>query len=347
MTLDKANAKLTRVSIRAKGNRLYLRATLPPKFGNDKPKQYELSTGLPNNTQGIKIALARAQKLESDLNLEKFSWADWLDLPGGGTLLIPDAIKQFEQYYWETRAQTVSRRDNFKTDYLRPFSYLPPDESLTAEVLRRVLVRFPADSRDRVRAYVAFGALARWAKLELGDDWKRLRGEYKAKSDRVIPTDEQIEEIRESIKNPAWQWVFGMLSAYGLRPHEIFHLDCSLLPVLEVKQDTKTRDRLVYPVPGRWVEQWDLYQIKLPNIQIEGKSNKAIGTKISQDFKERKLGIVPYALRDAYAIRCAVVGVDSLIASKWMGHSLSIHQQSYLRFIDKIAMQRIWEKLGK
>jgi hypothetical protein len=197
-----------------------------------------------------------------------------------------------------------------------------------------------------LRAYVAFGALAKFAKIDLPDDWAKLRGEYKPSGDRVVPSDIEISKIREKILDPQWRWVFGILAAYGLRPHELFYLDFSKMPILIVQAGTKTGHRLVYPMPGRWVEEWDLAETH-PLEKPEEKANKYIGQRIAKKFHSLELGIVPYGLRDAYAIRAAVLGIDSAIASKWMGHSLEVHYRSYLRFIDQIAHDKIWEKLGK
>uniref|UniRef100_UPI001CFE5416 hypothetical protein n=1 Tax=Microseira wollei TaxID=467598 RepID=UPI001CFE5416 len=35
----------------------------------------------------------------------------------------------------------------------------------------------------------------------------------------------EADASRTRITNRAWQWVYGMLAVYGLRPHEIFNLD--------------------------------------------------------------------------------------------------------------------------
>ncbi len=59
--LGKANAALDRVQIRQKGDRLYLRATLPPKLGEgDKPKRCELSTGYGAHAEGLRFAKAKS-----------------------------------------------------------------------------------------------------------------------------------------------------------------------------------------------------------------------------------------------------------------------------------------------
>jgi integrase len=301
---------------------------------------------LNNDPEGIRIALLRAQKIESDLNLDRFQWSDWTDALPDNALRVSEAIEEFTRWYWQTRKSTPAREKDFVNVYGRFFAFLPQAEALTGELLRSTLVNFEPDSYYRMRAYLAYGALARWAGIELPKDWKFLKGKYQPRRDRLILSDKDLENLRDSITNPAWQWVFGILAAYGLRPHEIFHLDLSRFPVLKVQEETKTGARLVYPLHGHWAEAWELDKVALPNIKIEGKTNKELGTKISQEFRDRKLGIVPYSLRDAYAIRGAKLGIDSLMMSKWMGHSVAVHSEHYLSYIDEAAMERIWQANG-
>ena len=97
-----------------------------------------------------------------------------------------------------------------------------------------------------------------------------------------------------------------LLTVHGIRPHEIFHLDCSQMcdypPVLQVKENTKTGSRLVYPLPDeRRVTTWKLHEQILPKIDTTNKSNMKLGQKISQRFWEYKIPS-PYHFRDAYAI---------------------------------------------
>jgi hypothetical protein len=54
---------------------------LPPKDGEGKWKQYEVRTGCFAGDNGYKAALAKAQKMESDLIFERFQWSDWGDKP--------------------------------------------------------------------------------------------------------------------------------------------------------------------------------------------------------------------------------------------------------------------------
>lgn len=344
LSIDEINLSFVRVKIRVKGEKLYLRATVPAKDGVGR-KQYDIATGLANNQDGLRVAKARAQRLEADLNLQKFQWSDWITIADPKTgITVKEAVTRFEAWYWEIRGKTLGREQAYRDGYQRYFDLLPESSSIDGKLLREYLVKFPADSDKRRRAHLAFGAIARFLKIELPSDWKYLKGKYQPASDRYIPSDQEIEEIWQSIANPGWRWVFGILAAYGLRPHEVFFLDLSELPVIRVNKNTKTGERLVYPVPGHWVKVFELSELEFPNIITAGKSNQDLGEKISQAFRARRLPVVPYGLRDAYAVRCAVNGIDSSIAAKWMGHDISIHCKHYQKYIDKVAMQKIWEQ---
>jgi integrase len=116
-------------------------------------------------------------------------------------------------------------------------------------------------------------------------------------------TEAQILEIWRGIKQPGWKWVYGMLATYGLRPHEIFNLDLERFTcqtkAIRVFDTTKTGQRLAYPCPSAWRERFELWDVQLPDIQTEGKSNKDLGRKVSQEFREQKIWHDPYDLRHA------------------------------------------------
>ena len=39
-------------------------------------------------------------------------------------------------------------------------------------------------------------------------------------TEKDIPSDKEILEIWESISDPRWKWVHGMVAAFGIRPSE-------------------------------------------------------------------------------------------------------------------------------
>ena len=95
---------------------------------------------------------------------------------------------------------------------------------------------------------IAFRRLADFAGLDPNvlKELSKLGKGYTSKSvePRSLPRDEEIVDLWESVKNPAWQWVISILVIYGLRPHEIFRIRTDKIdedpPILEVEEETKT-----------------------------------------------------------------------------------------------------------
>ena len=340
--IDRANKKLDRVSIIKRGKRLSFRATLPPKPRDGvKPKQYTLSTGLPATDEGLKLAVAKAKQLEADLIYERFSWGISTE-----QITVGEATASFEKDYWNTREKTINRAKNYKYDYLNHFLYLPQDEILTPELLKSALLNSTQpDSRSRRGRTIAYAALLNF--LEIKHELNKYRGNYQPTEKRKIPREDEIDFYYENrCKSPQWKWVYGIIACYGIRPHEIFHLDVSLLgeypPILKVLDETKTGSRIVYPIPNEErVVRWNLKYRVMPRIKTEGKSNIELGGKISQKYNE--LGIPsPYHFRDAYAIRGEVLNFNPATVAQWMGHSLDVHYKRYLRHINQTHLTDAW-----
>ena len=319
-----------------------LRGTLPPKSGDgDKPKRYTISTGFPANNRGLTLAIAKAQEIEIDLLYSRFSWGQ-----SNKDCCVAEIIARFEDNYWQKKQKTINRVDNYKTDYLKAFLFLPQDEILTADLLKRALLQTEVDSRKRLRFTIAYNALAKFAGIDI--DLSPYKGKYKAEKIRVIPTESEIEAYYETITNPAWRWVFGIIATFGIRPHEVFRLDVSRLgeypPILKVEDNSKTGSRLIYSIPSeRWVIDWDLSDRILPRIATEGKSNRVLGGKISQGFCERNLPSA-YHFRDAYAIRGVIYNFNPFNVAEWMGHSLTVHEQKYLRHMQEKHFTESWQR---
>jgi len=346
-SIEGYNKRLTRVQMRVRGKKIYLRATLPKKDGNGT-KQQDIATKLDiGSPEALRIAFSKAQRLESDLNLERFDWADW-----GGTASVTrsksigDAITLFENDYWNRKQKTKNREETYKIDYSRPFSFLPEESELTGSMLLRCLCEFDPASRDRLRAYTAYGSLARLAGIELPLHWKDYRGEYKPSKNRYIPKDAEVIQVRESIKNPEWRWVYSVLAAYGIRPHELFFLEWDLFPKLYIFKG-KTHERIARPLLKDWALDWALEDIKMPPFEgVDEATHKQLGAKVTKGFIRQikqcwTNPIVPYSLRDRYAIRCAEQGISESMAAKLMGHSVKIHCEHYQRWIDDIDMDKI------
>ena len=125
-----------RIETSQNSNRLYLRATLPPKprSGKSKPYQQRTALGIYANHDGVKRAKAEAQRLASDLALGRFDWSHWATLESLRQTCA-DWIAAFEKEYFTQRARTGKTQTTWDGDYAIPFRRLPAEEDLTAELL--------------------------------------------------------------------------------------------------------------------------------------------------------------------------------------------------------------------
>jgi len=351
--LNNANKRLFKIKIRAKGSKLYLRGTFPPRPDDGiTPRQYELSTGLAATSEGIKIALARAQEIESRLILEKFYWADYLENGELGSKPIKCWLEEFEQHYWNTHGKTLDRQRTYYTNYHNFFKLLPENEPLTEINVIPVLIKYEANSSNRFKCFIAFNALLKFAGIVHQLD--KYKTPYKTQIERELPPDEEVIQIVNDVPDD-WRWTFGILATYGLRGHEFRLLDCSKIKepphIIYVHKNTKTGYRPVYPVPDLWVRQWKLWKIKTPPLENYD-SNVIYGSNFSKKVARiltqfGYAGLTAYHFRDAYAVRCSLYGIDAVIASKWMGHSVQIHWKNYLKFFDESHHKQAWEKAFK
>ena len=178
-------------------------------------------------------------------------------------------------------------------------------------------------------------------------------------SARTLPMDSEIIKIYNSMSyfpraNPVsakyYQWVFGILATYGLRPQEIFAIDQSKSFNSELDNwifldgklcdGIKTGDRIIPPLLPEWVELFDLKSY--PNSPSTSDDLAKRGHRISEYFQSHKLGIRPYDLRHAYAVRTRRY-MSLLDAANAMGHDVATHTKIYQRWIsdtDRIASVR-------
>jgi integrase len=357
--LEKVNNRLkagaVRVQIYRKGNKLYLQGTFPPKPGSTKtiPHQQYLALGVSANPAGLKVTEAKAKEIAALLDLGRFDWTPYSKIKrdsGEKAQTVSEWLKRFEQHYFESRPRTPAKLNTFQKNYWAVLARMPGHEVLTATLIREtVLKESVAGSRNRQIFVMAYASLAKLAGIEV--DLKSLKSDYSPKSvsPRDLPTDEAILETIDRFSDPGWRWIYGMLATYGLRDHEVFRLDTSRMKdppyVVEVLDDSKTGQRLVYPCPSGWVEHWQLWDVRLPKFrtQPDRLDNNALGEKISSKFWALKLPFTPYTLRHAYAVRTAVLGVEVAIASRWMGHSVAVHTKIYHQFLNEGHNLKAWE----
>ena len=100
INLEKANSQLSQVQIRSKKGRLSLRGTFPTTEGK---KRKEFGLGCSDTPEGIKIALAKAKEIDSQLLLGTWQQEE------KKKLTVTEAITLYEKDYWAKNEKTDDR----------------------------------------------------------------------------------------------------------------------------------------------------------------------------------------------------------------------------------------------
>lgn len=347
--LSAANNRLKQsnagIKIFKRGQKLSLRGMLPHK-SQDKFSQQTISLGVYCNAAGIKSAEKQAQKLASQLALNEFKWDLWTDQKQN-LATVGYWLKKFEEDYFNRKEKNDRSLTTWKTDYHDIFKRLNFDDSLNGEILIQLVLTTEPDSRQRQRAVMATSALANFAKLDV--DLARYKGsyDYLKNGDRILPTDQEIVNYYWSIKNPHWQRAFGLMAAYGVSNHELFHVDLDSLsksPGHLVSSYRKAHYgvRRIYCLYPEWYQQWELYKhIDLPNVSAS--NNRDLGHRVSKAFRRYKL-CKPGDLRHCWSIR-AMAFIPDAMAARMQAHSTEVHNRTYKRWMNENHEDKFYELL--
>ncbi|MGB3787800.1 MAG: site-specific integrase [Phormidesmis sp.] len=341
---QKLRAQLLGVVIGQSANMLHLRGVFPPKPGSNKtrPHQQRLFLHAPANPAGLKFAEREARLVGAQLGAREFDWAKYIAPPPEETGSCGEWVNKLEYWFLNVKGSTPT---TWKGDYIKGLRHLDMSAQLTPTALEAAILATKANTKSRVRACMAAGVLANFAGVEF--DSAPLRGSYSASktTPRNLPTDAAIAQYRDSIPNPEWRWVYGVMAAYGLRNHEAFKLDLADFPIVHVAQATKTGEREVWPCYPEWVEMWGLQTQQLPPIDLT-RSNSAIGESVTR-YLSPKLPFAPYDLRHCWAVRTLEYGWPDALSAQQMGHSLEVHNRTYQRWISKRHHQQVYDLLLK
>lgn len=344
--ISAANGRLRAANMRTHleriGRKLYLRATLPPKPDSQKlnPFQQRIPLKIAANPAGISLAEKEARKVSALLDCGEFSWEPYLTTRGDSPQTVGDWVDRFAAEYRD-QVEAIT----WRSDYEKVFRRLPMDEPLSEPLLKRVLLATKSNTRTRRRFSLTLTKLAQFAGLE--SDFKPLQGTYSASQvePRDLPDDRTIMECFHQIKNDGWQWVYGMIATFGLRGHEVFYLDIEdlergghMVSVLE----GKTGKRLVWACYPEWVDQFNLRQKKLP--PVTGKEHCDFTNRVCKFFG-RAIPFDALDLRHRWAVRTLEFGLPYELAAKQMGHSVTVHERTYHRWITADTHQRAFDAL--
>ncbi len=363
---DKFATQGSKLKIEKRGEKLNIRGSLPSKEDNNNFKIQRISLGLKADISGLEEAKKKLQLINLQLELNQFDWINWIDKPYKKEIKdgfeFPKRLNQFEEFFFKENKsdfRTSTRKTTWRSSY-KPYMkrilyfYNDYENEDLEKIFQKTLESYKEGTRSRKQCATSLSVLAKFLDIKLPEDWKlNSRGYGLNKAGfRDLPKDELIVKLWETIPNKSWKFVFGLMATYGLRNHEVFFCDLSSLTnlgdkIIRVLPTTKTGEHQVWPFHPEWVEKFELTKLGenpelLPNINRDLKITtlQNIGKKITDQFKRYSLQIKPYDLRHAWAVRTIFYDLPDTVAARMMGHSVSLHTQTYHHWITKRDQQQ-------
>ncbi|MGA7936410.1 MAG: hypothetical protein WCA35_22840 [Kovacikia sp.] len=355
--IDVANTRLGRsglkLEVSGKNLNISVRGMFPARPGDNRQGTFQTRLSLKQRAidkEVIKQAENTAREIALDLNRGTFDWRRFSDYQDPDQKTIDAWVKEYEQQWWRSKDRSDPSKQSTWLVYEGILKKLPREGALTLEGLVDWVIDYSEPNTVMRRHYCTVSkGLASLARFPT-ESIKTLVGEQPSApvNPRSLPTDSEIVETRNSITDPGWQYIFGLICTYGLRNHEVWWLDYSEFPIVRVREGTKTGSRPCYPYYPEWAELWELDKAVYPT-QIElakGQSNKKLGSKVTRWFL-RILDRSPYDYRHCFARRCLEFGLTVDVAARLMGHSELVHKQTYRAWIGDKTYLDAAEKAAK
>lgn len=346
-----------RMLVEQRRNALTVRGTFPQPDGSRKRQR------IPLNLKAVEASLMTAELRCMQLHtaLEAGSYPPLLPWstpvyavspPEATPLSCGAAIHAFENHYWQTRSRTAAAERTWQRINTE-LNRLPAAAPLTLQQLLRTVVTTRPGTRTRLECCKVFKRLARQQGIagDLGE-LTALQGAYEPAT-RTIPEDDTLVGLLDALRPTKWGWCYAAMATFGCRPAEV--------PSLVVHEDgtaqcltVKRRNRLpalrtCFALPRAWVQRYDLGSISIPGgirwVQ-PADYDSATGKKFVDAWRHSRRAreartIVEahlpefdlYDLRHRWAIRSIEAGKPLTLCARALGHSASVHEQTYHRYI--------------
>jgi integrase len=326
------------VRIKRRGDSLSLRATLPDT--GKKDSRWVLALGVPANPVGVQLAERNARLLGAELQNGTFDLVKWT----GGKQDSGTVRDWIDRYTREFKHSVEAA--TWRSDYHNVFTKLPGESVLTSDLLKQKVLQVANDnpnSRNQRRYALSLERLGKFAGLDV--DFSHLRGNYSASEvePRDIPSDKLIAECFYQVPDPGWRWAFGMVATFGLRSHELFYLDTEEMQqggyMVAVKEG-KTGRRMVWACYPEWIEQFGLRSPQLP--PVSATTHSGYTQRWCHYFQDR-FPFTALDMRHAWAIRSLECDVPYALSAMQMGHSVTVHEQTYHRWSRRETHQKAFD----
>lgn len=340
---DRLKAANIQVSVNQRGKSLYIRGTLPKRPGKGiGTAQDEVPLGVKVSKEGLKFAEQEAYTINKALTNETFDWLNYLKpKQKRDEKTIAQLLSEFKTEYFRTHRRI--KETTWNNNQACTFRKLPQDEVLSDGLVLAVVLSTEENSRNRELTCQRLQHLCNFAGIAI--DLESYIGEY-APEPRDIPDDATIEEWRDKIPNPQWQWAYGAIAAFGIRPHEVFACEPIDEVTLKVHNNTKTGSRITRAILPEWAKKWNLIEMNAP--ETTQTNNRLRGQLVSHQFGSDRYNVPfrPYDLRHAYAVRASVVKrLPVSTAAAMMGHGNDVHTRVYHRWLSDAENERVYRSL--
>jgi integrase len=334
-----------RIRVELRGDRwLNLRGSLPSK-PEEPPgkKQNYIPLGFQLSMKALEKAEREAHIVQDRLISGTFAWKDYgYKKPDRLSIPVSELLEEFKK---DCLSRGKIKPDTWQNTWFYTLKKLPPASPLREPLVLAVIHSLEPDSRAREVTCQRLQKLCEFAGLQI--DLKPYQGNYEPVP-RDIPPDDLIVEWRDRIPNESWQWAYGMLAAFGLRPHELFTCkfpDTKDPLSLHVHHKTKTGFRVTHAIHPEWAMDWNLAAVNMPQVS---RSGREAGQAVCRQFAPDRYDIPfqPYDLRHAWAVRASVIkGLPVSTSAAMMGHSVTTHTKVYHRWLTASTNEAVYRRL--
>lgn len=256
---------------------------------------------------------------------------------------VPILISQVNQALESLRYQRVIikgiKESTWQLEYLRPIEELrglalSTNQNITPALIQSALLSIPKDSRKRKRYLSTYRLLLKELRIDYNLDNVLSTYSYTSVLPKLLPSDEQIVSMADYLRRKDQQWygAYCYLAIYGLRNTELLEMDYSHYPNVLIKSSKTGKGRFVLPFHQQWIDQFSLTpDVKLP--AINRKDAHSFSNAVTSKFRQLGFTFTPKSLRHAYARRMAELNYPTIYAAHLMGHSLKVHESTYMNFI--------------
>lgn len=341
---------------------LYWRTTI--SINQDKPTRRRVALELSGEHQAGKAA-ERVRRLaqeneENGFIGKPFFWSRRSEPAAGGrgVVTMAEAKEVFVENFWHGKVHSISGKMTLER-CLNELNRIPDQTLVTLEVLEATIKTLPDNSRSRLECWKQFKRLARMLQLkpeecDLEQFFSRFAQSYQTKKEMRPPNEEEALRILKTIR---WDEEFGWLTAaliiYGCRPSEAF----SLIPksggtsasVYTIKQKNKMPVlRTTMALRPEWAAEFEMSKVERFYQWTLTSYDPSVAK--SQEDRWRKwfakyFDLTLYDLRHSWAIRSIVMLGNPVLAAKCMGHSLTVHSNTYHRWMQEDEVERAVNKI--